>query len=253
MFIRLVEATVRRDDEAKLETVYSDLIIPVLEETKGCIFAGLLKNLEHTTIYISLTIWENEESAQDYVSSGRYDVNVDQVRPLLEDSSEWKIQLSRDNMIEYTPVSNDLVVRSYPVTDSEKPLSEQVSNQNSYLRIISHKVKEGSQNEFTDIYTTEILPDLKNIEGCKYAFLVNNTDNDGEMLSFSIWDSLDHVRRYEEEGKFEDFLSKLSHTLGDLYQWKMALSENPSSPRTITSQDIGIDKYTLITGKKFSR
>ncbi|MGK7370351.1 MAG: antibiotic biosynthesis monooxygenase [Candidatus Halalkalibacterium sp. M3_1C_030] len=253
MYLRLVEVTVRRDDEAKMETVYSDLIIPVLEETKGCVFAGLLKNLEHTKMYISLTIWDSENSAEEYVSSGRYEINVDQVRPLLEDRSEWKIQLSRDNMIEYTPVSNDLVVRSYPVTDSEKPLTEQVSNENSYLRIISHKVKEGSQNEFTDIYNTEILPDLKHIEGCKYAFLVDNSDNEGEMLSFSIWDSLEHVKRYEEEGEFEDFLSKVSHTLGDLYQWKMALSDNSSTSKTITSQDIGIDKYTLITGKKFNR
>jgi len=251
MFIRLVEATVRRDNEAMLETVYSDLILPVLEETPGCIFAGLLKNLEHTKTYISLTIWDTEKSAEEYVSSGRYDINVDQVRTLLVDSAEWKIQLSRDNMIEYTPISNDLVVRSYPVKESEKPLSEQVSSENSYLRIISHKVKEGSQNEFMEIYNSEILPLLKHIEGCTYAFLVDNSENDGEMLSFSIWDSLDHVKRYEEDGRFEDFLSKISHTLGDLYQWKMALSDSSSSTRTITSQDIGIDKYTLITGKKF--
>lgn len=251
MFIRFVEATVRRKEEAQLESVYSDLIIPVLEETEGCIFAGLLKNLEQTKTYISLTIWDTENSAEEYVNSGRFDINVDQVRPLLEDSSEWKIQLSRDNMIEYTPVSNELTVRSYPVIDSEKPLSEQVSNENSYLRIISHKVKEGSHDEFIDIYNSEILPELKNIKGCKYAFLVDNSDNEGEMLSFSIWDSLEHVRSFEEDGEFENFLSKISHTLGDLYQWKMAISDSPTSPKTITSQDIGIDKYTLITGKKF--
>lgn len=252
MFIRFVQASIRIKDTLKLEQVYSDLIMPVLEETEGCIFAGLLKNLDKPKEYISLTIWDKQESAEKYIDSGKYDQNVDQVRVLFEESSEWKIQLSEDNMVEYTPVSNNPVVESYPIEVDEKPLSEIVSSDRTYLRIISHKVKEGAQEEFSEIYQTEILPELKKIDGCKYAFLVDNSGNDGEMLSLSIWDSQEHLTRYEEDGKFDRFLDKLSHTLGDLYQWKMALNDN-SSTKTITSQDIGIDKYTLITGKKFQQ
>jgi hypothetical protein len=70
------------------------------------------------------------------------------------------------------------------------------------------------------------------------------------MLSISIWDSLEHVNQYEENGTADRFMKKVNHTLGDLYQWKMAL-DNQSSSKTFTSQDVGIDKYTLITGKKF--
>lgn len=250
MFIRLVEATVHSKDTSKLEHVYSDLIIPVLEETKGCIFAGLLKNLEHPKEYISLTMWDHQESVQEYEASGKFEQNVDQVRPLLEGSTEWKIQLSRDNMVEYTPVSTDTVVKSYPVDENENPLSEKVSSGRNYLRIISHKVQKGAQQKFTDIYNAEILPEMKKIEGCKYAFLIDNSDNDGEMLSFSIWDSLAHVNRYEEEGTFDRLMNKISHTLGDLYQWKMALNDSTST-KTITSQDLGVGKYTLVTGKKF--
>ena len=175
---------------------------------------------------------------------------IDQVRPLLEDSAEWKIQLSRDNTIKYSPVSNSPVVKSYPVEEDEHPITEEVSTGRSYLRIISYKVKEGAQKEFADIYTSEILSELKKIEGCKYAFLVDNSDNEGEMLSISIWDTLEHVNLYEEKGTADGFLARVKHTLGDLYQWKMALDQRSSS-KTITSQDIGIDKYTLITGKKF--
>lgn len=252
MFIRFVEARIRMKDISKLEQIYTDLIMPVLEETKGCIFAGLLKNLDKPKEYISLTIWDKQESAEKYIASGKYDQNVDQVRLLFEESSEWKIQLSEDNMVEYTPVASNPVVKSYPVEEDEKPLSEKVASERTYLRIISHKVREGAQEEFTEIYNSEILPELVNVEGCKYAFLVDNSGNDGEMLSLSIWDSQEHIARYEEDGRFDSFLDKLSHTLGDLYQWKMALSDS-SSTKTITSQDIGIDKYTLVTGKKFQR
>lgn len=252
MFIRFVEASIRIKDTLKLEQVYSDLIMPVLEDTAGCIFAGLLKNLDRPKEYISLTIWDKQESAEKYIASGKYDQNVDQVRVLFEESAEWKIQLSEDNMVEYTPVSNNPVVESYPIDVDDKPLSEIVSSGRSYLRIISHKVREGAQEEFSKIYQTEILPKLKKVDGCKYAFLVDNSGNDGEMLSLSIWESQEHITRYEEDGQFDRFLDKLSHTLGDLYQWKMALNDS-SSTKTITSQDIGIDKYTLITGKKFLR
>lgn len=250
MFLRLVEASVRNDDTQKVEYVYAEIIIPVLEDTKGCIFAGLLKNLEQPKQYISFTIWESENAAGDYVASGTFEKNVDQVRPLLEDSTEWKIQLSRDNMIEYSPVSNNPVVKSYPVEEEENPITDEVSKGSSHLRIISFKVKEGARKEFSDIFNSDILPELKAVEGCKYAFLVDNSDNDGEMLSISIWDSMDHVNQYEEEGIAEEFVNKVSHTLGDLYQWKMAL-DNQTSSNTFTSQDIGVDKYTLITGKKF--
>lgn len=251
MFIRIVEADVLNDDRATLEKVYKDYIIPALEETDGCIFGGLLKNLEQTKQYISLTIWENEDAASDYVHSGKFDDNVDLVRPLLDETTEWKIQLSRDNMIEYSPVSNNPVVKSYPVEAEEEQITDEVSRGRSYLRIISHKIKDDAQQEFARIYKSEILPNLKKVEGCKYAFLVDNSVNEGEMLSISIWDSLEKVTKYEEDGAADEFLSKVSHTLGDLYQWKMALDKGSSS-KTFTSQDIGIDKYTLITGKKFS-
>jgi heme-degrading monooxygenase HmoA len=250
MFIRIVEATVRSEEISRLEYVYSEILIPALENIKGCIFAGLLKNLEQPKQYISLTIWESESAAGDYVESGKFERNVDQVRPLLEDSSEWKIQLSRDNMIEYSPVSSNPVVKSYPVEEKESPITDEVSKGRSHLRIISFKVKEGGRKDFAEIYNSEILPELKAVEGCKYAFLVDNSENDGEMLSISIWDSLEHIRLYEDDGISDQFMSKLSHTLGDLYQWKMAL-DNQSSSKTFTSQDVGIDKYTLITGKKF--
>lgn len=250
MYIRFVEASIRIQDTSTLELVYGDLIIPVLEDTKGCIFAGLLKNLDKPKKYISLTIWDEQASAEAYIASGKYDQNIDQVRLLFEESTEWKIQLSEDNMVEYTPVPNNLVVKSYPVKEDKRPLSDKVSSERSYLRIISHKVREGAEEEFAEIYNSEILPELKQIEGCKYAFLVDNSGNNGEMLSLSIWDSQEHIDRYEEEGIFEGFLDKLSHTLGDLYQWKMALNDS-SSTKTITSQDIGIEKYTLVTGKKF--
>ncbi len=115
------------------------------------------------------------------------------------------------------------------------------------------KINMGYKEEFTGIYNNEILPALKKVNGCRYAFLLDNSGNEGEMISLSIWDSPESVKLYEQEGEYKAFLAKISHTLGGLYQWKMALENRSKTKKAVTSQDIGVSTYTLITGKKFNQ
>lgn len=251
MFLRLVDGVVKKDGDFWLEQVYADTIMQALEKTPGCIFAGLMYSLDQTNRYISLTLWATEEDAKRYVESGEYQKNIDLVLPMLEKSSEWKIQLSRDNTIEYTPVQEDISVKSYSVSRQGEPLPDEIPLKRTFLRILSLKINKGHEKEFTDIYDNEILPELLKVNGCRNAFLIDNTEKENEMISFSIWDDESSVRHYEEEGKFKEFLKKVSHTLGDLYQWKMSLEDTSDSTTTVTSQDIGVSKFTLVTGKKF--
>ncbi len=252
MFMRLVEATVKKDGDAWLERVYADSILHALEQTPGCIFAGLLYSMDHTSRYMSLTLWESETHAQHYVNSGEFKKNLDRLRPVLEESSEWKIQLSKENTVEYKEVPFEPVVKSWDVSDPDSSLPGEVHAQRSYLRILSHKINPGNAAEFTRIYNSEVLPELRAVPGCRYAFLIDNSETDREMISFSIWDDPALLEHYERQGKFKELLDKLSHTLGDLYQWKMALEKrSKSAVATVTSQDIGVSRFTLVTGKKF--
>jgi heme-degrading monooxygenase HmoA len=250
MYMRMVEATVQQHKGFWLEQTYADSILPALEKSDGCIFAGLLKSMDESNRYMSLTLWESGGHSQNYADSGEFRNNLDLIRPLLEESTEWKVQLSRDNNLEYAPVSAEPVIKNYPVVSSEMPV-DGVTAGRSYLRVISHKIKPGSEGEFTRIYNTGILPELEAVPGCRYAFLIDNSADENEMLSFSIWDDINAASHYEQEGKFQELLGKVSHILGDLYQWKMALENRSKASAAVTSHDVGISKFTLVTGRKF--
>lgn len=251
MLLRMVEGIVRENKNRELETTYKEKVLPKLEQTEGCLFAGLLQSTDRSKTYISLTLWDSENHIQRYTDSGSFEENMDHVRPWLEAGSEWKIQLSRDDEIEYVPVEKEPVVKSFPVEEERQELSDHVSEGRSYLRILSLKIKPGDEEEFKTLYQNTIQPKLKETPGCRYAFLIDNTSNDNEMLSFTIWDSLEAVAVYENDGQFKKLVNKVRHTLDDLYQWKMALDKRGGAATAVTSRDMDISKFTLVTGKRF--
>ena len=251
MFMRLVEAVVREGKGPALESVYRDSVIPVLEKTGGCIFAGLLQSVNNSGQYASLTLWQSEKSIQDYNESGSFEKNLEYVRPFLEESTEWKIQLTKESAIEYVPVKQEPIVKSYPVESDDENLSEGIVGDRKYLRVLSLKIKTGQEEEFKQIYKNDIQTALRETPGCRFSFLVDNSSVENEFLSLTIWDDLESVKLYEDEGEFSSLLKMVSHTLAELYQWKMALESKSKSKYSVTSKDLDISKFTMVTGKKF--
>lgn len=249
MFLRIVEALARHGRGPALESVYEDRVIPALEKTAGCMFAGLLQSVASTNRYTSLTLWESENHIQDYNDSGLYTINLEYVRPYLEESTEWKIQLSKEDTLEYVPVEQEPVVKSFAVDSDEENFPDIVAGPRRYMRVLSLKIKPGLEDEFKQIYKNEIQPVLKKTSGCRFSFLVDNTVQDNEFLSLTIWNDLESVKHYEDEGQFGHLMKKIKHTLAELYQWKMALENRRI--HSVTSEDFGISKFTLVTGKKF--
>lgn len=251
MHLRMVEAAVKKDDDLSLEHLYTEKIISALENTPGCIFAGLLQQQDQPSHYISLTLWRNENDAEAYVHSGEYRKNLQLIEHTLDEGDEWKIQLSEDNTVEYTPVETEPEVKSFTVSKHQDALPPHLAAKSSYLRILSLKIKPGREDEFKKIYNDEILPELESVNGCQFAILLDNSGHNGEMISLTIWDDAASVDYYEKEGLFNAFMGRLNHTLGDLYKWRMALENRSKSATAVTSQDIGVSKFTMITGKKF--
>lgn len=251
MLMRLVEATVKADTLEEFESIYRDKILSVLEQTPGCLFAGLLKSINQSNQLVSLTLWDNKKQAQSYVDSGVFQQNLDLVEPYLKESSEWKIQLTKEDTLNYEPVKQEPVVKSYPVAPEPGKVPNEMAVKKNYLRVLSLKLKPGKQEDFKQIYHNEIRNELEDVPGCRYAFLIDNSQNEREMLSFSIWENIEAVERYEKEGKYRALLEKVQDTLAELYQWKMALENQAGAAVSYSSEDIDVKKYTLVTGRKF--
>jgi len=250
MFMRLVQVKVKPESSDMLAELYAQRIVPVLQLTPGCIYASLIRSTSNPDESISLTLWETARDADEYEQSGAFQRLIAEAQPYFSDSSEWKIQLSRDLTLEYTPVSEEPVIRSFTVTtpSTERPPIAQEGR--LFIRILSVKLQPGKTEEFAGIYQAEILPVLRSVQGCRYAFLTEGVEERNEVISLTIWDSKQAADVYESSGLFRKLTKKVQHTFSELYQWKMA-AERRSSVQVTTTEDLNVKGYHVVSGKTF--
>jgi heme-degrading monooxygenase HmoA len=176
---------------------------------------------------------------------------MNEIIPFLSDSSEWKIQLSKDFSWEYIPAREEPIVKSFKITASESgnpPMNG--TDTPWYIRILSVRLKAGKTEEFAKLYNTEILPVLHQVEGCRYAFLTEGVEERNEVLSVTIWDRKEAADVYEATGLFRKLTRKVQHTFSELYQWKLAV-ERRSAVQVTSSEDLRVSGYNVVTGKRF--
>jgi len=247
MYMRLVHARYKPDSLPNIKKIYDEKIIPTLQKMRGCLFACLIRSDVNADEGISLTLWDSQENAETYVKSGAFLSSLDEIRPFLSDSSEWKVQLTRDLKVEYQPIPEEPTVKAYAgLVDS----GEDLPAQPMYLRLLSLKIKSGMMEEFQEIYTKEILPVLKSTTGCRYATLTTSVEDSEESISVTIWDNRSDLEKYEKEGTFGRLLNQAKHTLSDLFQWKMAL-EKDEKWQIMTSDDASVKYYSVLSSKGF--
>jgi heme-degrading monooxygenase HmoA len=91
---------------------------------------------------------------------------------------------------------------------------------------------------------------LRNVQGCRYAFLTEGVEERNEVISLTIWDSKEAADIYEASGLFKKLTRKVQHTFSELYQWKMA-AERRSSVQVTTTEDLNVKGYHVVSGKTF--
>jgi heme-degrading monooxygenase HmoA len=251
MFMRLVQVKVKSETADQLPLLYSEKIIPALQGIRGCLYASLIKSVSHPDESISMTLWDTLEHAEAYEQGGLFQKLMNEITPYLSDSSEWKIQLAKDFTWEYTPSSEEPVVKSYRVTTAIPGHPGMADPDLAlYVRILSVRLKTGRTEEFARLYSSEILPVLHNVKGCRYAFLTEGVEERNEVISVTIWDSKDAADVYESSGLFRKLTRKVHHTFSELYQWKLAV-EKRSGAQVSTTDDLTVAGYNVVSGRMF--
>ena len=96
MYMRIVQAKYKPDFLPEIKEIYDNKIIPRLKITEGCLGVCVIISTIKNDEGISMTLWDSQANAEAYEQSGLYHELLGMVKPFLEDSSEWKIQLSKD-------------------------------------------------------------------------------------------------------------------------------------------------------------
>ena len=251
MFMRFLQLKIDVQHINEFKKFYEDIVSPKLQNMPGCLFAGLIKSGISNNEFISLTFWSTLKQAENYEKQGAYNSLIEQARPFLSESTEWKIHLSNNIELEYAPIPEEPIIKKYSVkaqkSDEEKltPFSS-----NMFVRIVSVKVQEGKQDEFKKIYSEIIIPELKSVKGCQYAYLIESVNEEDEYISLTVWDNKEDADIYESSGKFTELVNKIKHTFSQFYLWKMAL-EKDYNAKVQTTEDLKVEHYNLVMGKSF--
>ena len=248
MFMRFVRLSVKpelMDDYVKF---FEEVDSKALHEIDGCLFAGLIRPENKSKDCIALTLWKSADHARSYEESGQYARLLDQNRPYLIDSSEWRVQLTDDLTLQYAPVQHEPQVDTFEVTastDEDAPSEEELSH--VYLRITSANVQAGKVSSFAKIYTEKIIPALKQVDGFKHAFLVESTQKSSEVLSVTVWESKEKADAYERGGRFSYLVDEVKPLLSSLFQWKFSL-DSSRKDSVVTSDDLRVEGFEMLTG-----
>jgi heme-degrading monooxygenase HmoA len=249
MFMRIVHLRLDPNRLLELRRMYSAVIIAELSHTPGCLYAGLLQSVDPPDIGISLTLWNSTADADTYEKSGEYRRLLDQSRPFLAESPEWTVHMSDDMQLEYAPVEDDPVISRYESSGgADLSVFSTPGKGRLFLRILSLHVRRGMLEEFRSLYREEIIPGLRRIPGCRFAFLSGGSDDSHELISVTIWNSKPDAEQYEKSGGFDALTERVSHTLEDSTRWK---ADEQGVERALGSDDMTVSGYTLIVGQVF--
>jgi quinol monooxygenase YgiN len=111
-YLRLFSVILQEGKLEECRRIYDEVIIPELENTKGCLFAYLLDNFQDENEVISLTIWVSKEDADEYENSGKFDRLVDNVKHTFSRLYQWKVALEK-NLPGKITTSQDVTLGKY--------------------------------------------------------------------------------------------------------------------------------------------
>lgn len=251
MYMRLLQLRVDPDKFETLHQFYNKIVIPELQSIPGCQFASLIQSTHQNNEFFSMTLWDTKKAAEAYNKSEVYQRLLNLIKPILAESSEWKINLSESLELEYGPASEEPVLREFAVAEqATEPGEIPAENPRMYVRIFSVKLQEGKLEECRRLYREEVIPTLKTTAGCRYAYLIESLQEKNEVVSVTIWDSKEDADAYERSGRFDELVDKVKHTFSQFFHWKMALEK--SHPGKIkTTDDAQLAHYSTVTAKRF--
>ena len=81
----------------EFKKLYSEIVVPSLIVTKGCRYVFLTKSVKSGNEFISETIWDRKEDADEYESGGKYRELTDKVIHTFSQLYLWRMSLEKDH------------------------------------------------------------------------------------------------------------------------------------------------------------
>ena len=112
MFVRMVSIKVESGEMEKFQNIYNEEIIPELKKIVGCRYVYLTSGMKGESEAISVTIWDNKNSADKYEQSGKYAELLKKLEPTFSRLYQWKMTLEKESPGK-VKTSEDIQVSKY--------------------------------------------------------------------------------------------------------------------------------------------
>lgn len=118
LHVRIVDAHVRHDRVEEFQRLYRDHVAPALRALNGCREVMLVQGYRQPDRFLSLSLWDREESAVRYELSGEFDRLTEVLKETLSQRYTWQIHLAPSAG---KPMGGDsLAVKGYHVVSGKK-------------------------------------------------------------------------------------------------------------------------------------
>jgi heme-degrading monooxygenase HmoA len=251
MFVRLLQVHVKSDSVTDLPSFFNSFMLPVVRNAPGCLYAGFIQSDRDSEESIAVTLWDTQEHADSYAQSGVFQKLMNRAESIFSDVLEWKVQLSQDVNISATSFKDEPVVKPNVATKLDPQHRSPLLNGNAlYVRILSVRLLPGRAEEFAKLYNELIIPTLRLIRGCRYAFLTEGMEERSEVISVTIWDRKEDAELYESMGVFDSLKNRVRHTFTDVFEWKLTADKSSQQVQLTDDMMAHID-YRVIGGRSF--
>ena len=95
MFLRIVSLKIQPGKMDEFKELYSEVVIPSFKRAPGCRNAFLTQSISEDSDFISVSVWDNKESAVKHESGKEYNEMIDKVKHTFSQFYLWKMSLDR--------------------------------------------------------------------------------------------------------------------------------------------------------------
>jgi heme-degrading monooxygenase HmoA len=244
---------VKPDRMAEFQRLYEEDAVPALEQQTRCRYAALIQNIQYSEEAISLTLWDSKDDCASYEESGVYSTLIDRSKHFFVEGEEMRLQLTADAQLELAPVAEEPVIKNYAGADvPEMPGQKDRSSSFMFVRLVKMIVRPGLEQDFIRTYQDVVRPELLRLPGCREAYVMKDIDDESGWISMTIWSRKEDADNHEQGGSSERLRAKLAPLLSGLYQWKRGV-EKRIGKQAITSEDVTVTGYRVLTGKRLGR
>jgi len=246
MFLRMVTHIIRAEESEQNARVYADSILSALRSTPGCAFASLLQNTQNAQECISLTIWNSRKESNEYEESGLYRKLVDELRPFFAESTEWKLELSENLSLEYTPVKVEPTVERFDDSVAGSDNISRLKAKPFAAHILEVTVKEDQSSAFETMFASDIHPKYQAHKGFIDLVLVREHH---KFHIVSFWDETVDIGSQSGIYSVNQLLESVYKILPSFVRQQMA---HGGGVHTLaSSEDVKSAAYRCLTAEWF--